>query len=320
MVFVEGAALRQARDKAAVGPGEFAVDYEGKTLYLGDDPTGKTVEAATRLQGVFVGKNQAVGTSAEGSVIRGLGFTHFAGQGIMLRAPRVTLERNAIIWNGIRGVSLPFALPNSHPGSGTKDEGDQAENCVLRGNTVSFNGQMGVFGNGVNGLMLEGNTIARNNIENFSKSWSAAGAKIIRTSDLVARDNIFEDNYASGLWMDISIYKAKVTRNLVRRNAWMGLWFEISHDAVIAFNTLHDNSVGLYISESSQAQVWNNTLSITTPRFASTRRSTAATRTPNKSRRASPGRRATTCLRTTSTPSTRIASRARGSTRPITVG
>lgn len=260
MVFVEGAPLRQVPSRAEVAPGAFAVDYETKTLWLGENPGGKEVEVATRLQGVFVGKNAEKATSGAGSALRGLGFTHYAGQGVTLRAPRVVLEGNALVWNGIRGVSLPGFLPNSHPGSGRENEGDYATNCVLRGNLVSFNGQMGLFGNGVHGLRLENNTFSHNNIENFSKSWSAAGAKIIRTDDLVVKNNLFESNYASGLWMDISIYNAQVTRNTVRRNAWMGIWFEISHRGVIAFNLIQENGAGIFVSESSQTQVWNNTL------------------------------------------------------------
>ena len=76
MVFVNGVALTCAANptvaggQSAVGPGKFYINYTNHTIYLGNNPTGKTVEVAAQQMGI--------NTWATGTVVRGLGFQHYA--------------------------------------------------------------------------------------------------------------------------------------------------------------------------------------------------------------------------------------------------
>jgi parallel beta-helix repeat protein len=111
-------------------------------------------------------------------------------------------------------------------------------------------------------MLLEDNTISYNNFEHFSKTWTAAGIKVINTDGVVWRHNLFEYNIGSGMWLDESSTNATVVNNTIRFNEMMGVMFELSHKAIIANNVIHHNNVGVMIADSSSARVYNNTMSM----------------------------------------------------------
>ncbi len=152
------------------------------------------------------------------------------------------------MWNGEEGVKF---------GSNAYGEGSDAKVC---GNIFSYNGRRG-FGGASDRILIEGNRISYNNIEHFSTKWDAAGVKFIRTDGLNFRNNIVENNFSTGMWMDVSTSNATVVNNTVRHNEGLGIFFELSHKAIIAGNVAHHNNVGILIADSSNARVYNNTLS-----------------------------------------------------------
>ncbi len=85
------------------------------------------------------------------------------------------LENNTFAWNGFSGVTLLGA------------------DAVVSGNTFCYNALVGLNGN-ADRILLEGNTISFNNIEHFSKTWGAAGVKLIRTHGSIFRNNLVENN------------------------------------------------------------------------------------------------------------------------------
>ena len=75
------------------------------------------------------------------------------------------------------------------------------------------------------------------------------------------RDNLIEDNLATGFWMDISVYDATLVNNVSRRNESFGFFHEISANALFAGNVVVGNADGgIAISNASQVRVINNTL------------------------------------------------------------
>ncbi|OKH27682.1 hypothetical protein NIES1031_07115 [Chroogloeocystis siderophila 5.2 s.c.1] len=238
MVYINGVALKQVGSKANVGPGTFFVDGRNNKLYIGTNPSGKTVEATTQTEGIM-----AWNSAASGSVIRGLGLAHYANQGLKIGASGITVENSTLAWNGLDGVAVLS--------SGAK----------LRGNTISYNGRRGVNGVRSHRLQLENNVISHNNTENFSKSWSAGGAKIIWTDGAVMRGNTVNNNKSIGLWIDESSTNSTVVNNVVHNNSSNGISMEISHNAIIASNVISGNApAGIIILNSSSARIYNNTL------------------------------------------------------------
>jgi parallel beta-helix repeat protein len=62
------------------------------------------------------------------------------------------------------------------------------------------------------------------------------------------------------MWVDVSSTNATIVNNTTRYNQGMGIFFEISHKAIIAANVAYNNGVGIMVSNSSSARVYNNTL------------------------------------------------------------
>lgn len=235
MVYVNGVALKQVGSKAQVGPGKFYVDNARNKLYIGNNPAGKTVEG-TAMKRAF-----ALSGKGSSTIIRGLGFANFAEQAILVMADRVTLENNTSVWNGKSGINLTGA-----------------KNAVLRGNNIGYNAMAGIHANYANSLLLENNSISYNNIEQFRTNWSAAGIKITRTTGLTLRNNVFDNNLSTALWMDISVYKSTVVGNTIKNNKSIGVQHELSHLGTVTGNMIANNGAGLFVGDSSSIQARNN--------------------------------------------------------------
>lgn len=241
MVYIDGVSLKQVGRKAQVGPGKFYIDHASNKLYIGNNPAGKILEA-TVLPNAF-GLWENLHSNPGGTVIRGLGFAQYADRALTVGAARVKLENNTIVWNGFAGVTLSV----------------EGNNAVIRGNTFSYNGCVGIGGQ-ADGLLLEGNTISHNNIEHCRKSWGAAGVKFFKTSGSLVRNNLIENNYATGIWFDVSSLSNTIANNFSRHNEGIGIFYELSHKALITGNMVSNNSAGIMLADSSGSQVSNNTL------------------------------------------------------------
>lgn len=250
LVFVDGEPLRQVSSVDQVTPDTFFVDYGASRLWLGSDPTGRTVEAAALDRAL-----QFDTSGAAGSVVRGIGFAHYATTFdptvrpamVATTTSGVVFENNVFAWSAARGLGV-F-------GPGT----------TVRANLFLYNGLLGLGGHNADSVVIEGNRIAWSNYERFSiaptSTAAAAGVKLASSEHVVVRDNVFEDNFATGLWLDISSYDADVSRNLIRRNAKHGLSVEISGTAAVVSNVIVDNAdMGLKLSGATDVRVWNNTL------------------------------------------------------------
>lgn len=250
MAFLDGIPLRQVAKREEVAPGTFYADSAAQRVFFGDDPSGKSLEWATAYRAFNIGGTQkdAGKNLAAGTIVRGLNFSHFAYAALKVDWTRdVTLENNVAAWNSVAGVSIY-----------------NVKNCTVRGNTLACNGMQGLNGNNADGLLLEKNEIHHNNVERFWPGWSASGAKMILSRDMVWRDNIVRQNFAHGLWWDISIKNCSATGNVVTDNDGKGVMVELGDDCVVAFNTLARNEHGVAIWDSSDVRVWNNTLAFNT--------------------------------------------------------
>jgi parallel beta-helix repeat protein len=264
MVYINGRPLRQvaSKDKVVPGkiyvdsdkksyyvPGTFFIDSDNKQLYIGDNPAGKTVEATALARAFRIVINDSADPSH--TVVRGLGFAHYAEHAIRVGAPHVTLENNTFVWNGVNGVELMPQVGSTI---------DVSTDAVVGGNTFSYNGRHGLSGGRAHRMLLEDNTISYNNVERFAKTWDAAGVKFVTTDWLIWRRNLVEHNYSHGLWVDISSTNATIVNNISRHNQGIGIMFEISHKAIIASNLVHDNAIGIIVYNASSARLYNNTL------------------------------------------------------------
>lgn len=278
-VFIDGRPLTQAARFDAddfnfvpvdcgggvVQEGTFCLDYNtpnnvnDNRLYIKDNPNGKTVEATTQTSALNLPSNMAAANDASDSIVRNMGFAHYADNAINVNAMRVRIEGNTVVWNGDMGLgSQPIGGATVR--NTTYNLNAPRNRLVIRGNTFSYNARQGAGGAGMHNLVLENNRITFNNIQRFRKEWGGAGAKFIWGDDQIFRGNVIEDNLSTGLWLDVSVTDAVMVNNIARRNQAIGLFFEVSSRIIIASNLAEDNGAGITISGSSKASIYNNTL------------------------------------------------------------
>jgi parallel beta-helix repeat protein len=257
MVFVDGSPLRQVGSLGAVAPGTFYSDWSNRTLYLGSDPAGRTVELAARPGALVLGNQQDY-------VVRGVGFRRFATNeynnltsgALYVGANRVTVENVVFTQNAGGGLFL------SNPMNGSS-----VRNSVFARNGFNGMGSNGGSRSGTrNDLLMEGNVFDGNNAEHFglncSASCAAAALKLAHMKGFTFRDNIVQNGVgdAMGIWCDLDCSDAVITGNLVRNNGKHGIYYEVSDTGLIASNLVVDNGrVGIAIS-SANTKVYNNTV------------------------------------------------------------
>ncbi len=244
MVFINGTRLKQVESKGQLGSGKFYVDYSNKTIFVGSDPRGKTVEITATQWGLYTG--------ASNITVRGLTFTHYAGGGMKVLNSNIELENNDFSYNAVSG----FKLSGAHK-------------AVIRNNRVSHNGLQGVAVNTASHyLLFENNEITHNNANKYNPHWASAGIKILQSNAPVVRNNLFKDNDAKGIWTDTNVNGAVIVGNLVQYNTVYGIFIEASNDAIIAGNVVthcglpaeETTGAGIIIMNSYNAKIFNNTL------------------------------------------------------------
>jgi parallel beta-helix repeat protein len=252
MVFIDGRPLNQVTSLAAVGPGSFFVDYTAQALYVGDDPTraDTIVEAAT--QSAALQFNPA----AAGSVVRGIGFEEYAPQWnswpnpamvLVNAASNVTFDRDAFTRSASRGLTT------------------YASSTTVTNSAFIDNGMVGLHANLADHLDVEHNLVVGNNNEHFASgngaTVSTAGIKITTSQFVIVRDNVVENNFANGIWLDLSDYQNQIVDNLARDNDQNGIDVEVSGSTLVASNLVTGNGVsGLRLTGATDTRAYNNTL------------------------------------------------------------
>lgn len=236
--------LPEASSVAEVGAGTWYFDYDNDRVYLGSDPNGQRVELSD-ADTAF--SSTAIGVTVRNFIIEKYAapaqYPTLGGQETL----NWRIENNIIRLNGGQGISA---------GNGMQ----------IVGNTIVYNGQIGILGVGEN-LLVENNEIAFNNTKGYQSKWEAGGAKFVKTTGLVVRNNYVHNNNGPGLWTDIDTRATLYEGNVVVSNQTMGIFHEISYDAIIRNNVVKFNAPSyrewlygaqIQISNSTGAEVYNN--------------------------------------------------------------
>jgi parallel beta-helix repeat protein len=253
-LFINQVPLRHVSRKAEVGTGKWFFDYAANTLYMGDNPAGKTVELST--------SRLAFSPSASGITIAGLIVEKYANpaQSAAIGGTREAGLGIASDWQ-VRGNEVRL---NHGVGIRVQDRGQAI------GNYIWQNGQLGIAANG-NTIRLTFNEITANNFAKFNPGWESGGSKFAYTNGLTVRSNLVYNNDGPGLWTDIDNQNTEYADNVVHSNTNMGIFHEISYAATIHDNYVanngRDNTAWLYgtnilISTSRDVNVYNNVVEV----------------------------------------------------------
>jgi parallel beta-helix repeat protein len=246
-VFINDVPQIQVGTLAEVGAGKFFIDPSTLRLYIGSNPTGATVEVSSRWKAL------QLNAGAEGSIIRGIGFSEFAPHWnedqlgmVIINASNVTLENN--IFTRSAGTALMLAKPRA----------------TVTNNTIVENGYRGINANRADNSLIRGNKVDNNNIEHFAISscssvCTVAGFKAAHVKNLTVSNNSFSNNDGTGFWCDLGCTNTTISGNTVASNTNNGLFYEVSSHATISNNTITDNGKGLKIAGSDNVSIENNT-------------------------------------------------------------
>jgi len=291
MVFVDGRFLQAVGWEGEVNENTFYIDYDNKNVYIGVDPTDKLVEitafnaAILRTTKPCHSKN----SDKKGYTLRGLTFTQYAYR---------ALE--------IEGTEPEGVSPES--AHGKEVVGTTIENCTIsycsrvagyfRGDHMTFRqckisdtSTEGLYIIASNDVLLEKNIFTRNNIERITGYYPAAVKIFNQSHRVTCNDNLVIDlPYSNGIWYDVGEVDGVFTNNWVEGvgsiehefsidRPWPsdnGFFFEISKGAVCAGNVFVNCDHGLWVLNSSNVQIYNNTFINSTACIARNERSAAA--------------------------------------------
>lgn len=221
-LFYDDRSLHQVTSLSNLTSGEFYFDYAADKIYIFDDPTGHEVEASYVPEAI-----RGYSTYQTNVTVRGFMVEKFAnwpsdktyaistGNGWIV-------ENNEVRLNSGGGIQA---------GTGS----------VLRGNYVHDNGRLGVGVAFADNVLIEGNEIARNDADDFD-FWNAGATNIWDSSNVTLRNNYVHDNQGHGLRTDGGCVSILFEGNTVVDNTGIGIFHEVSYNAIIRNNTVRDNN------------------------------------------------------------------------------
>lgn len=290
MVFVDGKLLQAVGRERDVDEHSYFIDYEAGLVFIGIDPTDRLVEitafdnALVRIVGNCHGKT----SDRKGPVIRGITFTQYAFRAIEVEGTDPEgLSEESNHGKDVVGTTFEHCTISFCSRVAGYFRGD---NLTLRHCLVSDTSTEGIYILSSSDVLLEKNIFTRNNIEKITGYYPAAVKIFNQCYRVTCRDNLVIDHpYSNGIWYDVGNVDGRFLNNWVegvgntdRRfyNArfWPsdnGFFFEISKGAICAGNVFVNCDHGIFVLNSSDVQMYQNTLVNSTVCIGRTARSAA---------------------------------------------
>ena len=219
-LFMDDRPLTRVLSRSALASDRFYVDDTAGKIYLADNPTRRRIEATvasfafdSEASNVLISNItvEKYSSAAQRGAI-------FAGDG-----KAWTIENCEVRLNSGPGISVGIGI--------------RVRNC-----DIHHNGQIGIQGDGKD-ILIESNRIWSNNTRGFDPAWEAGGVKIAESDGIVLRNNHVYENNGNGLWCDIECRNVVYEGNLVENNLHIGIFHEISFNAVIRNNIVRHNAI-----------------------------------------------------------------------------
>ncbi|MCC6444794.1 MAG: right-handed parallel beta-helix repeat-containing protein [Armatimonadetes bacterium] len=263
-VFVDGRMLDEVESRTDLEamPGTWRACDGGSRLEVHfpqaiTDPSKHQVEITVR-KAVFRPERRGLGHIA----IRGFRLEHAANQTLSFFwsegfAPQQGLVscRSGHHWiienNSIRfakGIGLDIGSEGREKLDG-QDSPDRIGYHLIRGNTISDNGQGGICGLWHVGTRIIGNIFERNNNQG-AIAWEEAAIKTHFYFNGLIEGNLIRDNYTNGIWLDNTYQNVRITRNVVLRNNGAGIFLEMGggpcliDNNIIGLSAMGNNGIG----------------------------------------------------------------------------
>ncbi len=274
MVFVDGKFLQSAGWEGEVDEEHYYIDYESGKIYIGINPNGRLVEitafdaAIIRTTKNIHGKHP----DRKGLSLRGITFTQYAYRAIEIEGTEpegVAQEKD--FGKDVVGTTLEHCTISFCSRVAAYLRGDS---LTIRHCRISDTSTEGIYIIASNDVLLEKNIFMRNNIETISGYYPAAVKIFNQCHRVTCRDNLVIDlPHSNGIWYDVGNVDGYFINNWVQdvgnyraplniEQPWPsenGFFFEISKGCICAGNVFVNCDHGLWILNSCNAQIYNNT-------------------------------------------------------------
>nr|WP_232426776.1 right-handed parallel beta-helix repeat-containing protein [Teredinibacter turnerae] len=284
LVFIDGRFLQSAGSVKELTADNYYIDYDKKRVYIGTDPKGHTVEitahdtAITRTTAKVHGKD----ADKKGPQILGITFTQYAWTALAIEGKRHFTHLDEPVDEPI-GPADPATYGKEVVGTllenvtisfcGRVAGYFRGDGLVIRNSLFSDTSTEAIYVIGSSDVLLERNIVTRNNIENISGYFASAVKIINQTHRVVVRDNLLLDHANSnGVWYDVGNRDGVFINNYVE-GANVAFMFEISQGVTVTGNVFNSNQLGMWILNSADSYVYNNTFVNSPARISRTERS-----------------------------------------------
>lgn len=273
MVFVDGKFLQAVDWEGEVNENSYFIDYNAGQVYIGTNPTKKLVEitafdiALKRTTGECHHKT----SDRKGPIIRGITFTQYAYRAIEIEGTEpIGLSDESSYGKEVVGTTLENCTISFCSRVAAHLRGDS---LTIRHCKVSETSTEGIYIIASSDVLLEKNIFSRNNIEHITGYYPAAVKIFNQCYRVTCQDNLVTDlPNSNGIWFDVGNIDGRFLNNWVEGVGNVnreflnrpypsdnGFFFEISKGAVCAGNVFVNCDQGIFILNSSNVQIYQNT-------------------------------------------------------------
>jgi parallel beta-helix repeat protein len=269
-IFVDGNYLQSVGSIAEITEGTYYVDYDAKKIYIGTDPTERLVEITAFRKAIFRPNAEVHGKKPDkrGPVIHGIEITQYPDTMVHIGGDFLAIDQHG---RDIVGTLFEDCTFSNCFRIGVFVIGDS---LIMRNCLVTDTNTEGVYVVASEGIILEKNIFARNNIERWTGFYPAAVKIFNQCKRAVVRDNLVTDHpNSNGIWYDVGntdgVFVNNRLQNIGSRTIpfrpgtiWHGqnaFFFEISKGVVCAGNVFVNCDNGILILNSSDAKIYQNT-------------------------------------------------------------
>jgi len=274
MVFADGRFLQSVGWEGEVDENSYFIDYETGNVYIAVDPAKHLIEITAFDVGLLRTTNEVHGRKSDriGPVIKGITFTQYAYRAIEIEGTDpegLSPEANhgkEVVGTTFENCTISFCSRVAGYFRGDK--------FTMRQCRISDTSTEGVYLLSSADALLEKNIFTRNNIENITGYYPAAVKIFNQTYRVTCRDNLVTElPNSNGIWYDVGNVEGVFINNWIENvgsNTYEfnierpypsdnGFFFEISKGAICAGNVFVNCDHGIWVLNSSDVQIYNNT-------------------------------------------------------------
>ena len=290
MVFVNGKFLQSGGWEGEIDENSFYIDYDAKLVYIAVDPGDKLVEITAFNVGLLRTTKEVNGKIPDkiGPTVRGITFTQYAYRAIEIEGyypEGLSDEKDHgkdVVGSTFENCTITFCSRVAGYFMGDK--------LTIKNCKISDTSTEGIYIISSSDVLLEKNIFTKNNIERITGYYPAAVKIFNQSYRVTCNDNLVIDlPYSNGIWYDVGNVDGVFTNNWIQgvgstnsnfntEQPWPsdnGFFFEISKGAICAGNVFVDCDHGLWVLNSSNVHIYNNTFVNSTACIARNERSAA---------------------------------------------